>query len=132
LIPSKHRHLPAGDLVTLDGVPLGEVGAHVFHKAARGPSVEIIAAAQASKAATPEFLSGETKVRAQLDEIDVQTLISFAIPFQAGAAEIFQVYPPALFGRIIGCEIMLGTGIAPADAGDIVPDVCRQTIEGSS
>ena len=35
LIFPEHRHLPAGDLIALDGVPLGEVGAHVIDKAAR-------------------------------------------------------------------------------------------------
>jgi len=34
LIFPQHVHLPASDLVTFDGVLLGEVGAHVFNEAA--------------------------------------------------------------------------------------------------
>ena len=77
------------------------------------------------EAAIPVLLSGQAKLRADFDEVDVQTLLSVTIIGKALASQVFKVYPPALFMRRIGREVMPSAWLPPANSSDVVPDLRR-------
>jgi hypothetical protein len=82
-----------------------------------------------SKTAISVLFRGETKPRAYFNEVHIQTLVSSTIYAKAVASEVLDVYPPSLFARRIGCEIVLGASRALAHSNDILPDVCRQVVD---
>jgi hypothetical protein len=81
-----------------------------------------------SKSAGGIALSGKPEVRADLDKVDVETLVSPAIFTQAVASKIFEIYPPAPLMRRVGCKIILGAGRTPADRSDVLPDFHGQIV----
>lgn len=83
----------------------------------------------ALESAIPVLLSGQAKLRADFDEVDVQTLLSVTIIGKALASQVFKVYPPALFVRRIGREVMPSAWLSPANSSDVMPDLRRQIVD---
>jgi hypothetical protein len=84
-----------------------------------------------SEPATPVLLAGKTEVGPNLDEVDVEALITPTIPalHPPFAAEILQIDAPALVTRKIGGEIVLGDGRPSANRGDILSDLGGQPFD---
>jgi hypothetical protein len=76
-----------------------------------------------SEAAISILPFGETKPRAYLNEVNVQTLISSTIFAQAIASKIFKVYSPALFARRVGCKVR-----SFADSSNVLSDLSGQIV----
>lgn len=67
---------------------------------------------------------------ADLDEINVKALLAVTVSrAQSAALEVFEVYSPAFFMRVVRCEIMLRDWRSFADTGDIVPDFGGQVVD---
>jgi hypothetical protein len=82
-------------------------------------------AAGDSEAAISILFGSEPETRAHLNEIDIKTLIPAAKLAQALAVEIFEIDPPTLLLRQVGCEIMLGSRWSFADACDVLSNFSR-------
>ncbi|MCA6099092.1 MULTISPECIES: hypothetical protein [Bradyrhizobium] len=61
-------------------------------------------------------------------EVHVQALIAFAIFTDHAALQIFEVYPPALFLRRVGREVVLRDRRSLADSGNVLPHIGRQVV----
>ena len=84
-----------------------------------------------SEAAVCIGLSGKPPVQAHSNEVNIQTLASLAIFLQAVASvafEVFEVYSPALFLRIVGRKVVLSTRRPLADFSDVVADLKGQSV----
>jgi hypothetical protein len=84
-----------------------------------------------SEAAVCIGLSGKPPVRAHSDEVNIQTLASPTIFLQAVAPvafEVFEVYSPTLFLRIVACKVVLSTWRPLADFSDVVADLNGQNV----
>jgi hypothetical protein len=73
-------------------------------------------------------LSDESETRADRNEINVQTLISSTIFAQTIASKVFEVYPPALLMRRVGCKIILRAGRTLADCSYVLSDFVGQIV----
>jgi hypothetical protein len=69
-------------------------------------------------------------VGAHSNEVNIQTLASPTIFLQAVpvAFEVFEVYSPTLFLRIVGCKVVLSTRRPLADFSDVVADLKGQNV----
>ena len=71
-------------------------------------------------------LSCQSKVRIHRNEVHVKALIaSTEIAAQPLTSKIFEIYPPALFLRVIGCEVVLGLRRSLADFSYVLPNIRR-------
>ena len=84
-----------------------------------------------SEAAVCIGLSGKPPVRAHSNEVNIQTLVSPTIFRQAVAPvalEVFEVYSPTFFMRIVGCKVVLSTRRPLADFSNVVADLKGQNV----
>ena len=84
-----------------------------------------------SEAAVCIGLSGKPPARAHRNEVNIQTLASPTIFLQAVAPvafEVFEVYSPTLFLRIVACKVVLGARRPSADLSDVVADLRGQNV----
>src|SRR6266404_4199138 len=84
-----------------------------------------------SEAAVCIGLSSKPPVRAHSNEVNIQTLAPPTIFLQAVAPvafEVFEVYSPTLFLRIVGCKVVLSTRRPLADFSDVVADLEGQNV----
>ena len=64
-------------------------------------------------------------MRVDLHEVDVQALVVVTVlAAQATALKVFEVYPPTVVLRRIGCEFMPGAGRSPADDRNVLSNLC--------
>jgi hypothetical protein len=67
-------------------------------------------------------------MRADLDKVNIETLISSAVFAQTVASKVFEIYPPTPLMRRVGCKIILSAGWTPADRSDVLPDFHGQAV----
>jgi len=81
------------------------------------------------EAAVSVVLSGEPETRADSNEVNIQALISSTIFAQTAAPKVFEIYPPALLMRRIGCKVILRAGRPLADCSDVLSDFGGQIVD---
>ena len=69
--------------------------------------------------------SGKPEMRANSNEVNIQTLISSTILAQTVASKVFEIDPPALLVRRVSCKIIHCAGRPPADGSDILSNFGR-------
>jgi len=81
------------------------------------------------EAAVSVVLSGEPETRADSNKVYIQTLISSTIFAQTVASKVFEIYPPTLLMRRVGCKIILSARRPLADSSNILPDFGGQIVD---